>query len=233
VSEEPLNRESILNGDMRKLAESQPGLVRLMSDEDRARWIDTTLSQAPSMDQIWVFAYGSLIWNPAFIWAEQFPCTIAGYHRSFCFWTRLGRGCEENPGLMMGLEPGGHCSGVAYRIDASKVDSEIDILFRRELISHAYIPTWVEAREANSNSTVQAITFVMDPTHERYCGGLDREQSIRHIATAKGPLGRNCDYLFSLVEHLQKLAFTDPELEQLAIDVAAFQHAHPDQVPPR
>ncbi len=231
MSEEPLSRESILNGDMRKLAESQPGLVRLMSDEDRRHWIEKTLSGAPSMEQIWVFAYGSLIWNPAFIWAEQFPCTVQGYHRSFCFWTKLGRGCEDNPGLMMGLEPGGSCSGVAYRIDASHVDSEIDILFRRELISHAYIPTWVEAVDVASKATVQAITFVMDPSHERYCGGLDRTQSIRHLATATGPLGRNCDYLFSLVEHLQKLRFSDPELEQLAMDVADYQHANPAQVP--
>ncbi len=231
MTDEPLSRESILNGDMRKLAESQPGLIRLMSDEERAIWIEKTLAQAPSMDEIWVFAYGSLIWNPAFIWAEKLPCMIRDFHRSFCFWTRLGRGCAENPGLMMGLEPGGQCSGVAYRIDAGHVESEIDILFRRELVSHAYTPTWVDAHGLSSAVSVRAITFVMDDSHERYCGDLDQETAVRHLATAAGPLGRNCDYLYNLVDHLKQMGFPDPELESLAVNVRQYQLAHPESVP--
>lgn len=233
MTEEPLSRESILQGSMRKLAESRPGLIRLMSDAERADWIEKSLAAAPSLDQVWVFAYGSLIWNPAFYWADKVSCSVGGFHRSFCFWTRLGRGCEENPGLMLGLEPGGHCTGVAYRIEAGQLQSEMDILFRRELMSYAYIPTWVDATAEDKvgewpDGRFKALTFVMDPGHERYCGNLDRTVAIRHLATASGPLGRNCDYLFSLVENLQALGFEDPDLETLATQVKAYQRAHPE-----
>lgn len=219
-----LNRDTILEGNMRRIAEAKPGLVRLMTDAERDAWVQRMIDTAPSMDEVWVFGYGSLIWNPAFHFAEKLSGRIHGYHRSFCMWTKLGRGCDENPGLMLGLERGGSSTGVAYRIDASQVHTELDILFRRELLSYAYIPTWVSF--ASGNRRIQAITMVMDQNHERYCTGQNEETVVRHISTAIGPLGRNCDYLFDLVDHLDELGFNDRKLKTLAKNVRAYQGAN-------
>ncbi len=195
-----------------------------MSDEDRADSIRQALAQAPSHDDVWIFAYGSLIWNPAIHFADRERVLVNGFHRSFCFWTVLGRGCEDNPGLMMGLEPGGECSGVAYRIDAAVLDTELDILFRRELMSYVYEPTWVDASLAETpEKTIKVLAFVVDPQHERFCGELDEETLVRHIATASGPIGRNCDYLFQLTEHLQELGFADESLLELEAKVRRYQ----------
>lgn len=221
MSSEELNRDTILQGRMRKIAENTPGLVRIMSDEDRDEWVRKVIRDAPSRDAVWVFGYGSLIWNPAFHWCEKLRGEISGYQRTFCLWTKLGRGTEENPGLMLGLEPGGSCNGVAFRIAEDVLETELDIVFRRELLSHAYLPTWVDVK--TDNGTIQAVTFVMDPDHERYVGEIDSDTMIRHLATAAGPLGPNCEYLFKLVENLDLLAFEDAEMAELARRVSAWQ----------
>jgi len=176
---EELNRKTILEGRMRRIAEQQPGLVRLMSDEDRDRWVQRVVSEAPDRGAMWVFGYGSLIWNPAFHWCEKRRGEVYGYNRSFCMWTKLGRGTE--------------------------VETELDIVFRRELLSYAYIPTWVDVR--CDAGDIRAITFVMDQTHERHVKDIDEETMVRHLATAIGPLGPNCEYLYDLVEHLDLLAY--------------------------
>ena len=223
--ENKLSRQAILDGHIRRLAESRPGAIRLMSDEDRALAVQEALSQAPSPDEVWIFAYGSLIWNPAIHFAEREKVLVDGFHRSFCFWTVLGRGCEENPGLMMGLEPGGSSNGLAYRIDVDDLGTEMDILFRRELMSYVYKPTWVDATLAESpDKTIKVLAFVVDPEHERFCGELDESTLVRHIATASGPLGRNCDYLFQLTEHLRELGFSDEPLLQLEAMVRSYQN---------
>ena len=225
AEENKLSRQAILDGHIRRLAESRPGAIRLMSDEDRVLAIQEALSQAPSLDEVWIFAYGSLIWNPAIHFAEREKVLVDGFHRSFCFWTVLGRGCEENPGLMMGLEPGGSSNGLAYRIDADDLGTEMDILFRRELMSYVYKPTWVDATLAESpDKTIKVLAFVVDPEHERFCGELDESTLVRHIATASGPLGRNCDYLFQLTEHLRELGFSDEPLLQLEAMVRSYQN---------
>ena len=225
AEENKLSRQAILDGHIRRLAESRPGAIRLMSDEDRALAVQEALSQAPSLNDVWIFAYGSLIWNPAIHFAEREKVLVDGFHRSFCFWTVLGRGCEENPGLMMGLEPGGSSNGLAYRIDADDLDTEMDILFRRELMSYVYKPTWVDATLAESpDKTIKVLAFVVDPEHERFCGELDEPTLVRHIATASGPLGRNCDYLFQLTEHLRELGFTDESLLELEARVRSYQN---------
>jgi len=224
AEENKLNRQSILDGHIRQLAESRPGAIRLMSDEDRAEAIQKTLSEAPSLDDVWIFAYGSLIWNPAIHFADRERVLVDGFHRSFCFWTVLGRGCEDNPGLMLGLEPGGNSNGLAYRIDADILDTELDILFRRELMSYVYKPTWVDATLAESpQKTIRVLAFVVDPQHERFCGEIDEDTLVRHIATASGPLGRNCDYLFQLTEHLHGLGFVDESMLELETKVKTYQ----------
>ena len=223
-NENKLNRESLLSGEIHDIARSRLGSLRLMNDEERTRLVAETISRAPDINNFWVFAYGSLIWNPALEFDRQHRCVISDYHRSFCFWTKFGRGSEEQPGLMMGLEPGGECSGIGYRIPADKLTVELDILFRREMLSFIYKPTWVSAQPVeDSVKAIDVLCFVVDSENERFCGELAEDKLIETLAVAEGPLGKNCDYLYQLVEHLEELDFEDSAMAALAAKVRLFQ----------
>ena len=222
--EQKISRESLLNGEIQGLAESRPGLVNLMPDDVRMKLVHETIDNAPDKSEFRIFAYGSLIWNPAIEFDNTYRCSISGYHRSFCFWTVFGRGSEEQPGLMMGLESGGSCDGLAYSIAADKLETELDILFRRELLSYVYKPTWVTACFENQPDTgTEVLAFVVDPGNDRYCSNLDEDTLVRTLAIAEGPIGKNSEYLYQLVKHLQELGYEDPEMTDLAIRVRAFQ----------
>ena len=189
-----ISRESLLNGELQKLAEGRAGLSSLMPDDERTRLVQETIANAPDKSEFRVFAYGSLIWNPAIEIESTYRCSISGFHRSFCFWTVLGRGSEELPGLMMGLESGGTCDGIAYSIAPDKLETELDLLFRREMMSYVYKPTWVKARyENNPGVGADVLAFVVDPKNDRYCCDLDEETLVRSLALAEGPIGKNCD----------------------------------------
>ena len=209
-----LTRENILDGSLRAYSQALLGQsARFMSGEERARQIDQALAAAPDPDCIWVFGYGSLMWNPAFHFAERRTARIHGYHRQFCLWARAGRGSPERPGLMLGIEPGGSCNGVAYRIAPELVRSELDVLWRREMNSLAYRPTWVAAR--TRDGAMSALTFAVNRAHERYIGDLDLASTCRYLAQGAGPLGLCCDYLFETVAHLRELGVRDRHLEEL------------------
>ncbi|MPZ44137.1 MAG: gamma-glutamylcyclotransferase [Betaproteobacteria bacterium] len=218
MSRYKLTRESILDGSLRAASQALLGVnARYLSDEERARQIEQALVSAPDPDAIWVFGYGSLMWNPAFHFAERRTARIHGYHRQFCLWARAGRGSPERPGLMLGIEPGGSCNGVIYRIAPGLVKSELDVLWRREMNSAAYRPEWVAAR--TRERTVHAITFAVNRSHERYIGDLDLVSTARYLAQGAGPLGLCCDYLFETVTHLRELGVRDRHLEVLEAHV--------------
>ena len=145
-----LTRESILDGTFHAAVRSSLGPnVRFMSDAERAAQIGAILARAPRRRRIWVFAFGSLIWNPAFHLVERRTARIHGFHRQFCLWARAGRGSPERPGLMLSLEPGGSCAGVAYRLAASAAATELDVLWRREMATMAYRPVWTTASSSS------------------------------------------------------------------------------------
>lgn len=209
-----LTREAILDGSIREYIFRDPELRRLvLPDEARDASLRETLRSAPPGD-VWVFGYGSLIWNPAFHFVEKRTARINGYHRRFCLWTQLGRGSPENPGLMLGLERGGACRGVAFRVAEEAVESELDVLWRREMFTGAYRPTWVTAR--SGDVSVPAVTFVINRDNARYAGRLTEDTIVRHLATATGPMGPCRDYLFTTVEHLAALGIRDRRLESVA-----------------
>lgn len=217
-----LTREKLLNGDVDRLLHNDQKDLPRMPDNEREALIQSTIKELDDTD-LWVFGYGSLIWNPAMEVEEQRRCTISGYQKKFCFWTTLSRGSRENPGLMMGLLEGGECHGVAFRISSANVTTELDVLFRREMSHYIYLPTWVTAQCADTNQSFKTLTFVVDVNNPRFAHNLDRDQTIRTLATAEGPLGRNCDYLFQLSEKLQELGFEDTELLSLSESVRNFQ----------
>lgn len=220
MSRYKLTRESILDGSLRASSQALLGpSARFLSDEERSRQIEQVLACAPASgsDSVWVFGYGSLMWNPAFHFVERRTARIHGYHRQFCLWARAGRGSPERPGLMLGIEPGGSCNGVAYRIVPELVKTELDVLWRREMNSMSYRPSWVAAR--TPAGMVNAVTFAVNRSHERYIGDLDFVSTARYLAQGAGPLGLCCDYLFETVAHLRELGVRDRHLEELEAHV--------------
>ena len=224
MTKRQLTRESILDGSLREFVFRHPEARRmLMSDDDRHASLRETLDKAPARGPVWVFGYGSLIWNPAFHFIDRRVARIHGYHRRFCLWTPLGRGTTDNPGLMLGLEAGGACRGVIYQIAEAAVETELDIIWRREMLTGAYRPTWVTARAGDRS--LPCIAFVINREHTRYTGRLSDAQIARHIASAEGPIGPCCDYLFETVRHLAELGIRDRGLEAMARRVRAHQQS--------
>jgi cation transport protein ChaC len=199
--------------------------MRVLSEDELGASLGATLAGVDLSAGVWVFGYGSLIWNPAFHFTDRLVGRIFGHHRRFCLWTHLGRGCPERPGLVLGLERGGSCQGVAFRIEAHAALEELMIVWRREMLSGAYLPRWVEVHTARGR--VPAIAFVINPAHERYASVLADEDVARAIATASGFLGACADYLVNTVDHLAELGIHDRPLERLRQQVVAIRAAEP------
>ena len=223
-----ITRENLQNGWLARLVEAAGGqgeaaMIRT-EDELTACRAAALKTLTPGQD-VWVFAYGSLIWNPAFHFVEQRLGRIHGYHRRFCLWTYLGRGTVECPGLMLGLDRGGSCQGLFYRIAADAVDEELTLIWRREMITAAYVPTWVQGR--TEAGPVRALTFTINHRHRRYTGKLEEPTVVAALAHAEGPIGRCADYLFNTHDHLQALRIHDPQLARLCSLVRERQQATP------
>lgn len=211
-----LNRDSIKNGLVQDIvAEAERlGLVSLMSEAERRESRRQTLAAKPDDGgDVWVFGYGSLMWNPAFDHVETRQARLFGYHRAFCLWTHVGRGSPDCPGLVLGLDRGGSVAGMALRIDADKVEEELDIVWSREMVTAAYCPRWM--RLATPQGQIHAIAFLINHAHPRYAGKLCEDEAARAIALAEGRLGRCRDYLESTVTALQKLGIADGRMENL------------------
>jgi cation transport protein ChaC len=167
---------------------------------------------------LWVFGYGSLIWDPGFPVAERRIGRVTGWHRSFCMRSIHHRGTAANPGLVLALDrsDGAACTGVAFRVADGAEDATIAALRARELVSSAYLETRLPVE--TPEGVLDALTYVIDPDHVQYCR-LDLEEQARVIAGAAGGRGRNRDYLWSTAAHLSALGIADPDLEWLAARV--------------
>jgi cation transport protein ChaC len=164
---------------------------------------------------LWVFGYGSLIWNPGFAVAESRVAHLAGWQRSFCMRSIHHRGTEVNPGLVLALDraEAAVCAGVAFRVTDGAEDDTIATLRERELISSAYLEDWLPLQVGGDQ--VQALCYVIDPAHVQYCGGLPLDTQAGIIAQAVGGRGPNAEYLFNTAAHLAQLGIADPDLEWL------------------
>jgi cation transport protein ChaC len=194
--------------------------LTVTTPEERAASLDRTLEGVGADEDVWVFGYGSLMWNPAFHFAEQVPARVTGWHRSFCLWNTFGRGSPENPGLMLALETGGSCLGVALRIAAEQVRSELTVLWNREMLSGSYLPRWV--RLTGPAGTIQAVTFVANRGHERYAGRLPPARVAELLARARGPLGAGSEYLEQTVVELERHGARDGAMHELLRAVRAL-----------
>ena len=166
---------------------------------------------------MWVFGYGSLLWNPGFPVARSERATLHGYSRSFCMRSIHHRGTEEKPGLVLALDEhrDADCTGLALAVEAGHEDRTLAELRERELISSAYLERTLDVH-LDTGQIVNAVTFVIDAHHVQYCGGLSLEKQARIIAQAVGGRGPNTEYLFNTAAHLTEIGLHDPELEWLS-----------------
>jgi cation transport protein ChaC len=157
-------------------------------------------------DQLWVFGYGSLMWNPGFEYAAREVARLSDYARSFCMWSIHHRGTVDDPGLVLALdqENGAACDGYAFALHVDQQDDVLAYLRERELISSAYLERRL-AIDLRSGARVEAITYVIDPVHEQYCGGLELERQAQIIAGATGGRGPNKEYLWNTEKHLREM----------------------------
>lgn len=170
---------------------------------------------------LWVFGYGSLMWDPAIEIAEIRHARCSGFQRCFCLWDIGGRGSPQQPGLMLAIDTGGTCEGLAFRIEAKNLDHETFVLFRREMIASVYSPTWLKLETALG--PVEALAFAADRMHERIVPDIPVDEQARMIAGASGPLGTNFDYLSDTQAHLKLLGIVDPYIADLHARVEALR----------
>jgi len=183
---------------------------------------------------LWVFGYGSLLWNPGFPVAEARVARLHDWHRSFCMSSIHHRGTPEHPGLVLALDAldGAHCDGLGFRVEARYVAQTIDYLRERELISSAYLERRVAVEFQACGSTQQdVLTYVIDPDHEQYRGDLALEEQAQIIATAIGGRGSNDEYLYNTAAHLAELGLADADLDWLASRVRVLTNASPQTSP--
>ncbi len=216
-----LTRTSLESGLLQKMIlQSGLGLYVLSEVELQASVLETLKRQKPDSD-VWLFAYGSLIWNPIFHFVECRVGKIYGWHRRFCLWTPVGRGTPDHPGLVLGLDRGGSCRGIAFRIAAADVLSELLLVWRREMIVGSYIPRWV--RVFDGTQQLEAIAFVINRHHRAYAGNISLETTVNSIATASGEIGSCADYLIQTIDGLMAAGIKDKQLLRLREYVVARQ----------
>jgi cation transport protein ChaC len=168
------------------------------------------------MRPLWVFGYGSLVWDPGFDPVETVTATLAGYGRSFCMRSIHHRGTVARPGLVLALDagPGALCRGLALRVAEAEAETVLAYLRERELISSAYLELSCPVH-LDDGRQIQALAYVVDRGHAQYCGGLALEEQARIIATAQGGRGPNSEYLYNTARHLAELGIDDPDLAWL------------------
>lgn len=217
--EPELTRELVRAVHPRPVEEGQAAMP-LLDDEAVELLLDAALAAAPggARGEAWIFAYGSLIWRPEIEIAEHAPALLPGWHRRFCIWQWRNRGTLANPGLMLALERGGSCAGVALRIAGDDLRDKLRAVWRREMRGNSYIARWVRPRTARG--PVDAVAFVMNRASDRYAGRLDLEVAADRIASACGARGPSAEYLCETVHGLRAHGLGDRYLWQLQALVA-------------
>ena len=175
--------------------------------------------------ELWVFGYGSLMWHPDFAYDYSSSALVRGYHRAFCVYSVRHRGTHEKPGLVLGLNRGGACRGIVYRVPAAQVAAAVDVLWAREMTRGTYLPR--SLRVLIGNATVHALAFVANTRHAHYVGDLAFDDTAQVIACCSGQRGHNADYLCNTLRHLEELGMRDATLHKLYRRVLDLQSAQP------
>ena len=166
---------------------------------------------------LWVFAYGSLMWNPGFNTQETAPARLQGWHRAFCIYSEHYRGTPEKPGLILGLLAGGSCRGLAHRLPVRGYDSVRRYLWQREIENDGVYVEAVRPLHLGDGRTVPALVYLADRAHRQFAGKLSLAKAVRLVRQGSGATGRNIDYVNNTIAHLRDLGLRDRALEELAL----------------
>ena len=167
-------------------------------------------------EPLWVFGYGSLMWRPGFAYRQRAQALLYGSHRALCVYSHVHRGTRERPGLVLGLDSGGSCRGIAFQVEAGERDAVVDYLRAREQVTMVYREVVRPIRLIDgTDRRVAALTYVVDHAHEQYAGVLDRETILRFVRQGTGRSGHNRDYVVNTAEHLHEVGLSDPVLDWL------------------
>lgn len=168
------------------------------------------------MEQFWIFGYGSLMWRPGFDFLRSEPARVHGYHRSLCVYSHVHRGTPEQPGLVLGLDRGGSCHGMAFEVPPEKWLETIAYLRAREQVTSVYLEKRKSVTLIASGRMVEAVTYVVDRAHRQYAGVLDDVAVEHHVRSGRGVSGACADYVMNTLLHLRDMKIHDPALERLA-----------------
>lgn len=197
---------------------TDPAVARGRSRSGRAAQLEI-----PPGD-LWIFGYGSLMWDPGFPYTQWAPAVVHGYHRALCILSHRWRGTPERPGLVLGLIRGGACRGIAFRVARADVEVTLRRLWAREMRRRVYRPRLLRVRLPGRQ--IRALGFVADTTHPAYAGGLAVEQIAERVVNSRGARGPNLDYLIRTVEHLTELGVHDRNLMRVLAAVRALCPPH-------
>jgi cation transport protein ChaC len=187
--------------------------------------MSTRLDQ--SGEDLWVFAYGSLMWRPGFEFLERRNARLVGAHRALCVYSFVHRGTPERPGLVLGLDRGGNCRGIAYRVTAAKRAETIDYLRAREQVTMVYREAWRTVwLDHDPQQRVQALCYMVDRGHAQYAGRLTLAEQVHYVRQGHGRSGKNRDYVLAAVEELEKLKVRDEGLHMLAERLKGSHESH-------
>jgi cation transport protein ChaC len=164
----------------------------------------------------WVFAYGSLMWNPGFATPETRPARLQGWHRAFCIYSEHYRGTPKKPGLILGLLPGGSCRGLAHRLPRARYDAVRRYLWTREIDNDGVYEEAIRPIHLADGRVVPALVYLADRRHRQFAGKLAPARAIALVRQGRGATGSNLDYLQNTVAHLRELGLPDLALEELA-----------------
>jgi cation transport protein ChaC len=187
------------------------------------------------MKQFWIFGYGSLMWRPGFRYIRQEAAIIQGYHRSLCVYSFVHRGTRERPGLVLGLDEGGACQGIAYEIRPEDWIETIAYLRTREQVTSVYVEKEESIRLLASGLNVNAVTYAVDRNHVQYAGVLPEDALLHHVRKGRGISGQCIAYVLNTVAHLRSMNIHDEILESLAFrlkDQAAISSADTESEQP-
>jgi glutathione-specific gamma-glutamylcyclotransferase len=217
-----LSRETLSRVDFHEYISAVVPGIKLLSQDVMDRSMHRTLDERPvEGDGVWIFGYGSLLWDSPLVTSEQQVVTVTGWQRAFCLHAIMGRGSPERPGLTLALDVGGQCTGVAFHIDERDLTRELKILWRREMSLGTYRPRWVESHNSEGALIGPTLAFAADPNDSAYVGDLSYEEVVASLGTGSGALGSTADYLFHTQSRLRDIGITDLYINDLVRSVEA------------
>ena len=220
-----ITRETLKNWRVALLARERDGAEACIANEDQlleSRRL--VIADDADVSDFWVFGYGSLIYNPIIDHKQRVIASIYGYHRRFCLWTKIGRGSPDCPGLVLSLDRGGSCKGVAFRLSPQNAIAELDLLWRREMMTMAYRPRLISLH--TDIGLKCGLAFVANSTRPAYAQPMTFEATVEVVANAAGFNGPCREYLYDTVKGMQACGIRDHQLEKLAAAVQQRLASH-------